>query len=67
MGRHTCGTRNSRQANKTVPPHPASNVRTNFILFGLSGVHLLSHVDIYSLYRDTLIFKIALLDCVRLV
>ena len=25
--------------------------------FGLSGVHLLSHADIYSLYRDTLIFK----------
>ena len=41
-------------------------MRTNFILFGLFGIHLLSHVDIYSLYRDTIIFKIAFLDCVRL-
>ena len=32
---------------------------------GLLVVYLY-HTDIYSLYRDTLILKIALLDCVRL-
>ena len=50
------------QANKTVSPRPP----LYFILFDLFGIHLLSHVYIYSLYRDTIIFKIALLDCVRL-
>ena len=59
-----CKLETQERANKTVSP--PSTIRANFIRFGLFGVHLLSHVDIYSLYRDTLIFKIALLGWVRL-
>ena len=59
-----CKLETQERANKTVSP--LSTIRANFIRFGLFGIHLLSHVDIYSLYRDTLILKIALLGCVRL-
>ena len=37
--------------------------KRNLILVCLCRIHLLSHVDIYSLYRG--IFYIGLLDCVR--
>ena len=40
-----------------------NTVHINFILVGLFGIHLLSHADIYSLYRG--ISRLRLVDCFR--
>ena len=47
---HSYGTRKSR-TNKTT-------VDINFILVGLFGIHLLSHADIYQIYRGNFTFAL---------
>ena len=57
---YSYGTKNS-QTGEQKPLK--TTVHVNFILFSLFGVHLLSHVEIYSGYME-IYFMIALLDCV---